>query len=100
MAREKENARDVREDLAKMFGDKKLLNVSEMIRFTGLSRPEVKKQFKFIDGYTSVYKNYEKEEKKEKAGYCKNSYCNIDTYCFYLFIRRHVKKTYGGCIRL
>lgn len=55
MAREKENARDVREDLAKMFGDKKLLNVSEMIRFTGLSRPEVKKQFKFSDGYTSVY---------------------------------------------
>lgn len=56
MARETECARDVRKELAEEFGDKKLLNVSEMVRFTKLSRREVQKQFNFINGYVSVYK--------------------------------------------
>lgn len=56
MARETECARDVRKELAEMFGDKKLLNVSEMVKFTKLSRPKVQKQFEFKDGYISVYK--------------------------------------------
>ena len=56
MPKEAECARDVRAELAVKYGDKRMLNIKEVVDFTGLSRKVVTKIFPFKDGYISVIK--------------------------------------------
>ena len=56
MPRETPNARDVRVELAEMFPGKRMLNKSEVVRFTGLNYRTVSKLFDFDKGYISVVK--------------------------------------------
>ena len=56
MPKETECARDVRAEIAEMFGDKRMLRIFEVMKFTGLSRKVVTSLFPFRDGYISVIK--------------------------------------------
>ena len=56
MAKEAEFARQVRAEIAEMYGDKKFLNVTEIQKFTGMSAKWIKKTFEkdFVGGHISV----------------------------------------------
>jgi hypothetical protein len=54
MAKEKPAYRDNVERIKLMFPNKELLNCTEVMDFTGLSRNKVKKMFTFKDRYISV----------------------------------------------
>jgi hypothetical protein len=53
MPREREGFRDNMERLNEFFPNRELLNVSDLVSFTGRNREVVKKLFDFKNGYIS-----------------------------------------------
>lgn len=53
MPREREGFRDNMERLNEFFPSRELLNVSDLVSFTGRNRDVVKKLFNFKNGYIS-----------------------------------------------
>lgn len=54
MPMEKEAYRDVLEELTTYFHEKRLVTVSDVVRYSGLNRRTVMKRFPFKDGYISI----------------------------------------------
>lgn len=54
MGREKEAYRDNVERLKEMFPSKELLNIKDVIAFTGASRKTVAKRYPFKDGWITI----------------------------------------------
>lgn len=54
MPREKEAYRDTLADILEFFKGKRMLRISEVVKYTGLHRNTVSKRYPFNDGYISA----------------------------------------------